>query len=358
MTANWQYLTHSEQATCDEYTDHTLYTSHAGYSDDVTKRRKAAWHWLSDRLEYLKTDGKGDKHAEDRRQHINSIVNGDNRDVHNAGPNYPQDHLTDQESVHVREREQYCAYSDTYDGLQKRDSDNFHWLEGRRKEIWRDAEGETDSEYGPGWDVRSRKERYDNIAIATHYGSAYDDWCKTHDPKTGKPKNGGGGGSGGGSSRDKAISWQKSHLSITEDPTNSNCDSRSDGIRKAQDTCAGGGTWLRYQPWCGVWCMNALRAAGVTGLDSNLASVAWIEQQAKAGKKPFRGWTTDGSKAKAGDLVVLFGSGQHVGMVDEVHSDSVETYEGNTSVGSNGGSAHKSRSRSSDTYGYALVAFP
>ena len=185
--------------------------------------------------------------------------------------------------------------------------------------------------------------------------------------------NGGGGSSSGGGStkpdtsskpwRDKIGKWQDSHLGITESPPDSNCDSRSDGIRAAQDRCAGG-TWLRYQPWCGVWCHSGLYAAGLVKADGSsswMASVASIEDYAKAGKTPFRGWTTDGSQAKKGDLVVLFGRGQHVGTVRSIDANYAYTWEGNTSSGSSGsqsnggGSYKRSRSRHGETYGYALI---
>jgi hypothetical protein len=180
---------------------------------------------------------------------------------------------------------------------------------------------------------------------------------------------GGGSSSSGGSSpdtsskpwRDKSANWHESHLGITESPPDSNCDSRSDGIRTSQDGCANG-TWLRYQPWCGCWAWSGLYAAGkVKKGESWLASVASIEDYAKQAKGPFKGWTTDGSKAKKGDLVVLFGRGQHVGTVRSIDANYAYTWEGNTSSGSggsqsNGGGSYKrSRSRHSETYGYALV---
>jgi hypothetical protein len=92
-----------------------------------------------------------------------------------------------------------------------------------------------------------------------------------------------------------------------------------------------------------------------------MASVASIEDYAKQAKGPFRGWTTDGSKAKKGDLVILFGRGQHVGTVRSIDSGYAYTWEGNTSSGSSGsqsnggGSYKRSRSRNGETYGYALV---
>jgi Putative peptidoglycan binding domain len=185
---------------------------------------------------------------------------------------------------------------------------------------------------------------------------------------TEKVTNGGGGSSGGAdpdtsgkSWRDKVANWHESHLGITESPPDSNCDSRSDGIRTSQDGCANG-TWLRYQPWCGCWAWSGLYHAGLVKKgDSWMASVASIEDYAKAKKGPFRGWTTDGSQAKKGDLVILFGRGQHVGTVRSIDSNYAYTWEGNTSSGSggsqsNGGGSYKrSRSRHGETYGYALV---
>jgi hypothetical protein len=185
-------------------------------------------------------------------------------------------------------------------------------------------------------------------------------------PVTDDDDDAGGGGSSPDTSdkpwRDKSAKWHDSHLGITENPPDTNCDSRSDGIRTSQDGCANG-TWLRYQPWCGCWAWSGLYAAGkVKKGDSWLASVASIEDYAKAGKGPFKGWTTDGTKAKKGDLVVLFGRGQHVGTVRSIDANYAYTWEGNTSAPSSsgsqsngGGSYKRSRSRNGETYGYALV---
>jgi hypothetical protein len=168
-----------------------------------------------------------------------------------------------------------------------------------------------------------------------------------------------------GSARQRAMDHQAKRVGYTEQPADSNCDNRSDGIRTAQDRTAGGGTWLRYQPWCGCWCYYALDTAGVKGIDSHLASVASIEDAARAGSKCYRGWTTDRSKIKPGDLVVVGGYGVHVEMVrGKASSDgSVPTYGGNTSSGtsgsqSNGGGAYKRTRYASEIRGFALVRFP
>lgn len=165
--------------------------------------------------------------------------------------------------------------------------------------------------------------------------------------------------------RGKALRWCTRHMRITEQPAGSNSDLRADGIRHWQTICAGGGAWLHNCAWCGVFAFNALHAAGVKGLSSRLASVALIEDDAKAGHGPFRGWSTDPSKALRGDLVVLFGRGVHVGVVREVNMKHryVVTSEGNTSSGAtgsqdNGGGSFRRVRPFTAVRGYALIDYP
>lgn len=163
--------------------------------------------------------------------------------------------------------------------------------------------------------------------------------------------------------REIALDHMHARLGYTESPPNSNCDSRADGIRTAQDHCANG-TWLRGEPWCGCWCYYALEAAGVEKIDSHLASVSQIEDYARQSAKCYRGWTTDRSKVKVGDLAVIGGYGVHVEMVRAVPtSSSTLTYGGNTSPGtsgsqSNGGGAYARTRYPSEVRGYALVRYP
>jgi hypothetical protein len=259
--------------------------------------------------------------------------------------------------VRIGEREMWWRVEPVGDTQASACQANLDWLVARRKYVYNLAEGNIAGET-PGWDVSNRAERYDNLQVATQYGSAYEEWKKGHNDKTGEPVE-----ATEAEGREAALAWMAGHRGITENPSGSNTDNRSDGIRKAQIDCAAGGSWLIGTPWCGEWCFNALQAAGVEGIDYNLASVAWVESQARAGKAPFTGWTTDGDHAEPGDLVVLFG-GDHVAMVREVHSDYVLTEEGNTSSGSGGsqsnggGSYQRQRSRSSDTHGYAKVRYP
>ena len=166
----------------------------------------------------------------------------------------------------------------------------------------------------------------------------------------------------GGGGRDAAMKHLEKRLGYTEQPDGSNCDNRSDGIRTAQDHTASG-TWLRNQPWCGCWAYYALESADVAKIDSHMASVASIEDYARQGAKCYRGWTTDRSKVKKGDLVVIGGYGVHVETVRGFSGSSTLTYGGNTSSGSsgsqsNGGGAYARTRSPSEVRGYALVRYP
>jgi len=84
--------------------------------------------------------------------------------------------------------------------------------------------------------------------------------------------------------------------------------------------------------WCGIFVGNMMMQAGVQGVTSRIAGVALIEQDARARRAPFRGWSSSGKAAMPGDLVCIGAAGQHVGMVTHVHPDgSVSTIEGNYS---------------------------
>jgi hypothetical protein len=361
----WKYLGDAEKTTCEEYTFLVRLQDWPGYGVEQTERRKAAWHWLNDRVKQYASGANDDwGHAEQRQAYIDSVLHGYD-ELHYDQADYPRDWMPgghDPQNVFVKERAYYVAWETTYEAQRQRKLDNLSWLQGERQDVWRYAEEH-------GWDGDHRTQRYQNLQIATHYGSAWDEWAAgvytfpDPDPKF-DPHPGQGSGGGGGNWRDKSAAWHDTHLGITEDPPNSNCDTRADGIRNSQDKTAGG-TWLRNQPWCGCWAFMGLYAAGKVKADGNyswMASVASIEDYAKQGRAPFRAWTTDGTKAKKGDLVVLFGRGQHVGTVRSIDSSYAHTWEGNTSSSSGGsqsnggGSYQRSRSRSSETYGYALVA--
>lgn len=165
------------------------------------------------------------------------------------------------------------------------------------------------------------------------------------------------------------------HRGVTEQPANSNTDRRKDGIRASQLRL---GKWLVGAAWCGTWYASALLAAGVKGVSYRQASVAYIEDDARAKRAPFgRGWlggpaARNPRKIKVhvfrGDAVVLFGRGKHVEMFRELTYKKgagwiIVTDGGNTSPGkggsqANGGGAYRRERPLSEIHGFALANFP
>jgi len=171
--------------------------------------------------------------------------------------------------------------------------------------------------------------------------------------------------------RGRALRWLTNHRGITEQPPGSNTDNRADGIRAAQVKL---GSWLVGLPWCGVWAANACLAGGVK-MDRpyRWASVANIEDDARAHRNGFRGWKPASAGVKGvlrGDLVVLFGRGVHVEVVREIKpirpwrpyrvivTDGGNTSSGNAGSQDNGGGAFRRERRMRDVHGFALVDFP
>jgi hypothetical protein len=175
-------------------------------------------------------------------------------------------------------------------------------------------------------------------------------------------------------SRGRALRWLTNHRRITEQPANSNTDNRKDGIRNAQITCAGGGSWLIGAAWCGIWHYMALHAGGVHGISSRQASVALIEEDARAHRAPYgRGWLTTSDpkwpgKALRGDAVILFGHGVHVETVRStrwiyrklgyIRTEGGNTTSGNQGDQANGGGSYPRLRRIADIRGFALAHYP
>jgi hypothetical protein len=383
MADAYTYLTDSERVTFDETSRLMQLSDWTSWDADCKAWFDTTQQWIRDQRAYIYDLAEGNKpsgngpgwdvaHRRERYDYLHKANHSDAKPGPGALAVLPTDALVTVEQMYVSLREMWwIATKGTSSEQSARRQACTDWLVARRQFVYRCAEGtaKDDPNAAPngyawdvpaqaGWDSNNRRQRYSNLQIATKHGSAYEEWCETHNPTTGQPLGDGDegtGGSGSSSARDRALSWMSSHRGCYESPGGSNCDSRSDGIRAAQDRCVAmgsSGTWLRNQPWCGVWCANAMQAAGVKNLSYNLASVEWIEARAKAGQAPFTGWTTDPAKVRAGDLVTLFSPGQHVAMVRTPGTNPV-TEEGNTSDTS----AQRTRSKG-DVVGYALVAYP
>jgi len=159
-------------------------------------------------------------------------------------------------------------------------------------------------------------------------------------------------------SRQKAVRYAAGFIGLTEKPPGSN---RHPGtiIDRCQQRFG-----MLGVPWCGCFAGDVLVTAGVKGVTSRVASVALIEQDARAHRAPFRGWTTDPSQVRRGDLCVVGGPGVHVELVQEaLDGGGSINIGGNTSPGSagsqaNGGGVWRRHRSASEVYGWALVDYP
>lgn len=154
--------------------------------------------------------------------------------------------------------------------------------------------------------------------------------------------------------REGVVRWARAQVGTRERPPGSN---RGGKITEWQRAL---GAWLVGKAWCGTFCAAALRQAGVHGISWRLASCEFIEDDARAKRGPFRGWAIRG--ARAGDLVILFGRGHHVEIVEAVLPWGIQTIGGNTSSGShgsqsNGGGVYRRARSWKDVHGFALVQY-
>jgi hypothetical protein len=132
------------------------------------------------------------------------------------------------------------------------------------------------------------------------------------------------------SPRSRAVNAFLAKVGTKERPPGSN----SGGIITTMETFWGFGR----VPWCGIACgYHAAKFGGVKGLRSDVASVRAIEAHARAHHAPYGQWKNGPEGALRGSLVVIGGSGVHVGMlVQPLSGGSARTVEGNTSFGPGG----------------------
>jgi hypothetical protein len=359
LSTHYEVLTEGEQAHWDEYATLRSISDWAGFTEEQDERRADARGWLQEKRKEIwrlaqpapEGDGKGWDHA-DRSDRYETLKdkNLNAATVQRKETTLPAAHALDSEGAVIEEREIWFQIDSTTDAQKARKQACTDWLIAQRKQVWHLMQDDPERN-----EANHRQSRYDNLCVATKYGSAYEDWDAEHDQY--------GKATSGTSSRQIAMDHLEKRDGYTENPADSNSDNRSDGIKASQRATADGATWLDGEPWCGCWCYYAADAAGVAGIDSHMASVAQIEDYARQGQKCYRGWTTDRSKVQRGDLAVIGGYGVHVETVRGFDGQNTLTYGGNTSSGSsgsqsNGGGAYK-RSRSpSEVRGYALMDYP
>lgn len=124
-------------------------------------------------------------------------------------------------------------------------------------------------------------------------------------------------------SRDRGLAWAALKIGVHEEPDGSNRGFQIDAWQRRFGFLG--------VPWCGIFAGNALLHAGVRGVTPRIASVAAIQEDAEARRGCFYGYRAGGSAgARPGDLVILFGYGDHVEIIQRVNpTGSVETLGGN-----------------------------
>jgi hypothetical protein len=161
----------------------------------------------------------------------------------------------------------------------------------------------------------------------------------------------------GGSPRARAVNAFLAKVGTMEHPAGSN----GGGLVTVMQTYWGFGR----VPWCGISAgYHAVKFGGMTGLRSDVAAVAGIENHAKARNSPYGHWQDSVDGMLPGSFVVIGGYGVHVGMlVDAIGNGAARTVEGNTSFGpggsqSNGGCIAARTRSDGEIRGAAAMDYP
>jgi hypothetical protein len=346
-------LTETEQHIWDEYQTLRALTDWDAFTDAQEGRKQAARDWLVNqrkeiwRLAQPKSEGgdgggwsKNNRQARYDQLKDESLNNGEKKHEYTL----PSNGMTDTEKVYVEEREGYLMIGgdgkSADDDQKDRKTANSDWLVERRKKVWHLGEDE-------GWDEAERELRYENLCIATHYGSYWDEYEKTHN-KYGKEIS---TGTGGGGTRSDCKRWLESYLGVSEKPANSNKGTPQPSGWQNRVYGDDGVPWCACFAVCSAWD-NGVDGSGTAGVYNNT-------QLAKNGQGIYKGYTTDPNKVRAGDHAFI--SDDHTGVIYD--ADSLTTIEGNTSPGSegsqyNGGCVAKRQRGRSYWTGYGLVRFP
>jgi len=347
-------LTEHEQHYWDEYATLRAISDWEGYTDAQDGRKMNARDWLVNQRKEIWRCAEGKKNCSggagwDVNNRAARYETLKDESLNNATAKHeytlPANGCTPSEKSYIEEREGYLMIggdgASADDAQKKRKTANSDWLVSRRKQVWHLGEDE-------GWEESERVLRYENLCIATHYGSYWDDYEASHN-KYGQvidePASGGG-------SRGDAVAWCRKYLGVNEDPPNSNRGAKVDEWNRR----IYGGVGV---PWCASFASCCAQDAGVSGTGS--AGVQVLVDAAKAGRDMMRGWTTDPSVVLRGDFAVISCTSCHVEVVVD-SDDAYHTIGGNTSPGSEGsqydGGCVAERHRKGEVVGWCLVDYP
>lgn len=350
MSTHYDLLTEGEQAYWDAYANLRAISDWPGFQPDQDQRRANARTWLQEKRKTIWRlaqpasdggDGKGWDHANRRERYETLKDENLNRSkVQRQETTLPANGCTDAERSVIEEREVWWQIQSTTDQQKADKQACTDWLIARRKQVWHLMKDDPD-----GNDANHRQTRYDNLCIATKYGSAYEKWDKTHD-QYGKAIS--------DSKRDEIAKWLDKYVGTSENPKGSNTgEPQPSGWQRRVYGSDG-------VPWCACFSVCSAWDAGISG--SGTASVYQNVQLAKKGQGIYKGWTSDPSKVKPGDH--MFIGSDHTGVArGTLQADgTILGVEGNTSGTSSSGSqwngdvvAKKSRPASYWTAGFGLI---
>jgi hypothetical protein len=344
---NYGDLTEAEQAHWNEYTNLRQLSDWPGFDDAQDQRRADSRQWILDRRDYLTALANGEVAGEPAGWDVNNrkerydFLGGLNSGAPKHEVRLPcSGSATDRERVYIEEREVDLAFGSTTDEQSARKTANLNWLQERRKKLWHLMRDDPD-----GNEVNDRQTRYDNLCIATHHGSAYEEWDQTHnkwgDPYSDDEKSG----------RSACKVWLEDYLGVSENPANSNSGHPQPSSWQERVYGSDGVPWCACFAVCSAWD-NGVSGSGTAGVYNNT-------QLAKQGQGIYKGYTTDPSKVHAGDHAFL--SDDHTGVIYD--AGDCTTIEGNTSPGSegsqyNGGCVAKRNRGWGGWTGFGLVRFP
>jgi hypothetical protein len=345
MSGAYGDLTEAEQAHWNEYTNLRQISDWPGFDEDQDQRRADSRQWILDRREYLLDLANGEIEGEpagwdtNNRKSRYDFLGGLNSGAPKHEVRLPcSSTATDTEKVYIEEREVYLVFGSTTEEQKARKTANLNWLQERRKKLWHLMADDPD-----GNEYNDRQTRYDNLCIATHHGSAYEEWEETHN-KWGDPYT-----ESGGSGRSACKDWLDSYLGVHENPDGSNRGSPQPSQWQERVYGSDGVPWCACFAVCSSWD-NGVSGSGTAGVYNNV-------QLAKQGQGIYRGWTMDPSKVHAGDHAFI--GSDHTGVIYDA-SDGT-TVEGNTSNSNawNGGQvAKKTRGWGYWSAGFGLVRYP
>jgi hypothetical protein len=350
-TGSYGVLTDAEKTSFDEYTNLRGISDWPGYDAAQDQRRADARTWVLGRMDYIADLAGGlvegqtagwDTASRGKRYDYLSTLNG-------GSPKHEvrlpcSGTATNAEKSYIEEREVYLAWGSAYEAQKARKQANVDWLVEQRKKLWHLMKDDASKNK-----ANDRQTRYDNLCIATHHGSAYEDWAATHN-KWGQPYTPEKPSSKSG--RAKCKDWLDSYVGTSENPKGSNKGSPQPSQWQQRVYGSDG------VPWCACFAGCAAWDNGVSG--SVTAGVWNNTELAKKGQGIYKGYTTDPSKVHAGDHA--FKGSDHTGVIYD--RDTMTTVEGNTSGSTSSGSqwngdlvAKKTRGGGYWT-GYGLVRFP